>query len=237
MIKEEKISVSISYRNITHYIKLGYNPIIGEDLIILADHLPSGSHVKITAICNICSGELNMMYCKYLENKNRHGFYGCKKCSKQKAAITSIYRYGVDNYSKTAEYKNRVVKTNIEKYGYKTNLISPIFKDNIKSILKDKYGTENFYEINRNKLSPKNKFKLKSGIYQLISDFNKSEDFYDNSLLNSRYLLYRNEVRRITKRSIKEFNKNWDGYDHYDGELILDNFSLNHNDKLSNYRP
>ena len=45
MLKNEKIEVYISYRNYTHYIKLGYDAKINQNLEILTIHLPSSSHV------------------------------------------------------------------------------------------------------------------------------------------------------------------------------------------------
>ncbi len=138
MIKQDKIKINISYRNITHYLKLGYNAMLNDVLEIDTTHLPFVSHVKIDVICQICNLENKIMYCKYLNNKERHGFYGCRKCSRQKAALTSIDKYGVDNYSKTDEFKRRVEETNLSKYGYKTNLISPEYKESFKKILKDK---------------------------------------------------------------------------------------------------
>jgi hypothetical protein len=232
MLKHENISVSISYRNIGHFRKLGYSPIIGENLEIKTTHLSSSSHVKIIAICDFCSNEQELIYCKYMENVKRHGFYGCKKCSRQKATLTSIDRYGVDNYSKTNEYKKRVELTCLEKYGYKTNLINPEHIENNKRILLEKYNTEKFFEINRKKsMRTRKYFKLKENIIDYInSDIYYSEDDYDLSYISEKYLTYRNECRKLTKRNIESLYESWDGYDFYDNSYIFDNFNLEHND-------
>ncbi len=230
MFKNEKVEINISYRNITHYRKLGYDPILNKKLLINTIDLPSSSHFRIDVICELCSKENNLRYHKYIENRNRHGFYSCKSCSRQKAALTSIEKWGVDNYSKTIEYKKRVEKTNLERYGYKTNLISPDYKDKIKNILKEKYGTDKFYNINRNKKIKKFKFKLIDNIDSLSNDFERSESFYKNIDKSDGYLLYRNEVRRITKYNIKLFLENWDGCDYYNNEYIMDNYTLDKND-------
>ena len=42
MIKENKLFVNISYRNKTHYIKLGYDVVLGKSSEIETKHLPSG---------------------------------------------------------------------------------------------------------------------------------------------------------------------------------------------------
>jgi len=230
MLKNEKIQVSISYRNITHYIKLGYNPILDEYLEIFTEHLPSSSHVKVDVFCSICGRVSELMYCKYIENKKRHGFYGCKKCSRQKAAITSIDKYGVDNYSKTEEFKIRTEKTFMEKYGFKTNLLTSEHKEYTKKYLEENYNVSNFYDIRRK--SNKKRFKLIQNIHDLIvKEFELIESKYNEDIINESYLLYRNECRRLTKRNIKKLFENWDGTDFYDGERIEDYFSLDHNDK------
>ncbi len=228
MVKYDKIKVFISYRNKTHYLKLGYTPILNEYLEIDINHLSKSSHVKIDVICSLCKTESKLMYYKYVMNVNRHGFYGCKKCSRQKAALTSFDRYGVDNYSKTDECKVRVENTNMSKFGFKTNLISPEYKESIKEILFDKYGTKNFWEIKE--VNVKKKLSL--------IDINKiektilveSEKLYKSVIDNDDYLIYRNECRRLTNSNVKELLNNWTGLDYYDSDDISDNFNLKHND-------
>jgi len=226
MIKDKFISIDISYRNITHYRKLGYNPILNEKLEIKTEDLSTSSHVRIIAICEICKNEKEIQYHKYIVNKRRHGFYGCKGCSRQKAALTSIELYGVDNYSKTDEYRKRVEKTNLEKFGYKTNLINPDYIKSIKETLKEKYGTDKFFEIK----GSKNKRKFKS--LDLNDILNQSIDYseskYSDFNITEEYILYRNECRRITNKSLKELINNWNGLDYYDGESIKDNWNLPH---------
>jgi hypothetical protein len=155
MLKKEKIEVLISYRNITHYKKLGYKPEINSNLEINVYDLPASSHVKIDVICEICKAEQNIRYHKYIENKKRHGFYGCKKCSRQKASLTMLNKYGVHNVSQLEECKKKREETFLKKYGYKTNLISPDYISLIKEKLKEKYNTENWYEIRNGKGSRK----------------------------------------------------------------------------------
>ena len=55
-------------------------------------------------------------------------------------------------------------------------------------------------------------------------------NFINNSLLDKKYLSYRNEVRRLTKSSVKLLIENWNGLDYYSNDNISDNFNLDHND-------
>jgi hypothetical protein len=143
MIKEEKINVHISYRNITHYKKLGYDVKLHEMILINPTDLSPVSHQKITAVCDVCGNEKIIVYHKYLENEKRCGYYGCKPCSNEKRKITSIERFGVDNYMKTEECKKMVADNNMKKYGVKTTLLEKNTKDKIDKTIFDIYGVDN----------------------------------------------------------------------------------------------
>ena len=165
--------INISYRNITHYLKLGYAAILSKELEVKVSDLPTVSHVKIDVICSICVCENKIMYCKYIDNIGRHGFYGCRKCSREKFKMTYLERGGgsyidMDN----------------------SNLVKAMENKN-------------------------------------ITEIKKSEDNY-KEIHDGSYRLYKNEVRRLTKKSAKIFMDGWDGRDFYDGELIIDNFKLPH---------
>lgn len=226
MIKNKIIPISVTVRNITHFIKLGYNAKIGQILEIETTHLSSSSHVYIDVICEICKSERKLMYHKYLVNKKRHGFYGCRDCSRQKAYLTSMEKWGVECYNKTDECKERVAQTNMAKFGYKTNLISPEYKEKCKVILKEKYGCEYWYEIRNGNRKNKKKTIYIENIDYLKSEIIYSEDMYDDSILNDEYILYRTECRKLTKRNITSLLDNWSGKDYYDNEDISNNFNL-----------
>lgn len=225
MIKKEKIKIFISYRNVTHYLKLGYKAIINNDLEINVKDLPIVSHVRIDVCCEICNKENNIMYCKYVDNKKRHGFYSCKSCSRQKAVLTSREIYGVDNYMMLEEAKSRLSESNIKKYGVKTTLLEKNTKEKISKTMIDKYGTDKFYEIRTPNKNDKFKFKgMESIDTDIVDPSINYKVIYDES-----YLLYRNEVRRLTKKVEKILYENWDGKDYYDGEYLKENFELEHN--------
>lgn len=176
MIKYEEIEIRVSYRNVTHYKKLGYDAIINKTLLIKTSDLPSVSHVDIDAICDLCGSEKKLKYHKYVINVNRHGFYGCKKCSREKFRLTYI----------------------------------------------DKNSVGTYIDLNREEL--KNAINLKGKI-----TFVKSEDLYED-ISNKDYKSYKNEVRRLSKKSIKKLYENWNGHDFYDNEYIRDYLNLPHID-------
>jgi hypothetical protein len=142
-----RIIINISYRNITHYLKLGYDAMLNSNLEINVLDLPSVSHVRVDAICEKCFSINNIQFCKYVSNKERDGSYTCKMCKVSK--------------------------------------------------------TKKLFNIER------------------------SEDRHQN-IDNISFRLYKNEVRRLTKRNSKLLFDNWNGCDYYDDEYIKDNLSSTH---------
>ena len=127
MIKEKDINVMITRRNITYYKSKGYEcKEINKEININIDDIYPLSRTRITAICEVCGSEQSLQMNKYTINKERCGYYGCKKCSRKKYKQTNIERYGVDNPMKLEEIKNKTFKTNLRKYGVKSTLQSEI---------------------------------------------------------------------------------------------------------------
>ena len=226
MLKSEKITIPVSYRNVSHYLKLSYDAKINQDLEIYVKDLPAVSHVKIDVICEICKIEKKLMYCKYLKNKSMHGFYSCKACSRQKAVLTSRQMYGVDNWMQLEESKKIISQRNIEKYGVKTTLLLSETKDKISKTMISKYNTDKWYEIR----TPNTKKFIFKNIESKEFIFENPEDNYQD-IYDENYYTYRTEVRRITKKNQKKLLKEWNGFDYYDGEYIKENLILSPNDK------
>lgn len=176
MIKENKIKVNISSRNVTYYREKNYNCKIKDQILINPKDLPLGSHVKITAICEICEKEIKLPYHKYVDNMNRHNYYGCKKCSRVKYKLTNIELFGEDNFMKTDIGKKLVENTMLEKFGYKTNLLHPDYIDLNKKIMNEKYGVD--YPMQSLKIRKKSKSTLKEKYN--VEHFSKTEMFKNN---------------------------------------------------------
>ena len=88
MLKYNRIIINISYRNIKNYLEKGYDAKLHVDLEVNICDLPNVSHQKVIAICQLCGVENEIQYHKYLINRNRHGYYGCKGCSRVKQNLT-----------------------------------------------------------------------------------------------------------------------------------------------------
>jgi hypothetical protein len=174
MIKEKDIEINITPRNVSFYKDKGYDFELGNKEYIKINDLPKSSHVKITAVCDICGKEKKIIYAKYIENYNRHGFYSCKSCSNIKRVKTSMDKWGVSNYRKTKECESKIEETNLKRYGVKHTLQSDEIKDKIKKTNKDKYGTE--YHLSSNII--RNKIKETTLRNWGVEHFSKTQQFY-----------------------------------------------------------
>ena len=216
MIKEKEINVHISYRNITHYKKLGYNVNLHESILIKTEDLSSVSHQKVKAICDNCGEEKEIPYHKYLENEKRCGYYGCKKCSNKKRELTSLSKFGVTNYAKSDECKEKISKNNIKKYGVKTTLLEKNTKEKIDKTIFDNFGVTEILS------SPDIRKKIIATNIEKwgVDHFSKSEGFYD--LTYKRWksdALFKLNNYNITDFILKDDRtidiKCDKGYDHY----------------------
>jgi hypothetical protein len=111
-------------------------------------------------------------------------------------------KYGVDFYSKTDEFKS-ILKSKKEE----------IIKS-IKETCLKRYGVDNVSKV----VSVKNTSritKLERGL--IIPD----------ELLNE-WILYKKDVKNITRSFKKELFEKWNGCDYYDNEFIMGNFSYSH---------
>lgn len=135
---------------------------------------------------------------------------------KLKRNDTVYKKYNVDNVFKNINIKNKIKNTNLKKYGF----IHPMKNDDIKkkfiASFMEKYGVSNPMKLEifiQKGLDSRNKNKTPEEIKEI------KEIFY-----------YVKEVRKLSYKNIKKLLKNWDGFDYYDGEYILDYYNLNAND-------
>jgi hypothetical protein len=117
MIISKFVKIKINGRIINYYKNKGCK-VEDEYIIVDIDKLKKGSNSKIRVKCDVCGDEKETTYKLYNKNIEKYNIYTCSnKCAQVKNKITSLDRYGVEHYSKTKEYINRVVEKNNIKYG------------------------------------------------------------------------------------------------------------------------
>jgi len=129
MILTNEVYVTINSSNKKRLEKiLNTKLVVGEEYKIDVKYLPNTAKNIIIVKCDICDLELETTYYNYNRNVKRYNFYTCKKCSKIKSEMTCYEKYGVSNYAKTIESKNKQKEFFINKYG----VDNPMKNTNIK---------------------------------------------------------------------------------------------------------
>ena len=109
----DKIIINVSYRNVTHYLKLCYDAVINNKLEIKVTDLPSSSHIRIDVFCQRCGKITNLRFHKYMSNKERGGIYTCRQCRQSKIKDLSFIKKSEERYEDIStdsykRYKNEV---------------------------------------------------------------------------------------------------------------------------------
>lgn len=138
MILSKFVDIGINVANINHFQKLGYKDLIYRHKITIpVEHLSKGSNIKIRVKCDVCGTEKELGYWDYLRSYGTYNYYACsQKCGRNKGKKTCLSKYGdenynnreqcketnlklfgVDNFSKTNEFIEKCIKTNLENFG------------------------------------------------------------------------------------------------------------------------
>ena len=217
----KEVVISINKLNIKHLTKIGYENLVeNHKIIIPVEHLMEQSSIRIDCKCSECGVINNLSKQKFLMNYNRGGFYTCTKCNNKALKISMVDKYGVDNCSKYEPTNKKRKNTCIEKYGNEYIINSHYSINKSKETFLERYGVPHVMMVKEfaKKASEKSlKTKIKNGY--CIDPINLSE-----------WKLYERNVRNLTNSIRKKLLIEWDGYDFYDNEYILDYFDLETND-------
>lgn len=163
--------------------------------------MPKMSHNKVVAICEIYQNEVILSFSKYNKNKERQGFYSCKKCSIHKTKKTCYQKYGVENYTQT-----EFMRENNRKW-----MSSDKFKEKSKESLKEIYGADHYSKTNKFKsmmseLMKNNIKELKeNGTYNCFLSHESNKELKEKGMLNKYGHKYSLQVQEI-KDKIQNIN-------------------------------
>lgn len=144
MILDTTIEILINRGNLPFFSKIVENISFGDIIKIDINKLSKGSNIEINAICDICNKEKKLKYSLYNKSiKNNLKFACCKKCAFIRNQEKLIIEYGVKNIAQVPDVKEKIKKTNLEKYNNETYFGSEIGTEKNKDIFIEKYGVDN----------------------------------------------------------------------------------------------
>lgn len=188
MILTKSVFIKINCKEYKKYRSLGYKFDSNEIIEVKLEDLSLRSHAIVNVKCDVCGFEKKIKYQVYNKNYEKYNYYSCSiKCGMGKYIQNNLDKYGVDNYAKTDECKEKIKNTNIERYGY----IAPSGnKDVMSKMVKTRVerGIQNdSIEINE--------YRLYRKLVRKITDLNKKNlinnwngyDYYDNEYIKDNY--------------------------------------------------
>ena len=118
MILTKNIDIKITKQNFDYFKNLGYNDIKLKDILTIPiEHLQENSHKKLLVKCDINNEETILSYKNYNKNIKKYNIYTCLKCSNIKNKKTSMEKYGVEHKMFLNSTKEKIKKTKFDRYG------------------------------------------------------------------------------------------------------------------------
>lgn len=158
MLLDKVYEIRVNSRNVKHYENLGYEIpkrlgkdkkkmvyATGEYFLVNINDIQKQSNIQVDVTCDYCGKTYPMQL------DNRYKYYNngviqkdaCEECAYLKVKESNLLIYGVDNISKLEEVKDKMYKTNIERYGVRLPLQnSGIHRRTSDTNLK-RYGVDN----------------------------------------------------------------------------------------------
>jgi hypothetical protein len=172
MIKNETIKIKVSSGLKQNYSGLGYD-FTQKEVDFKVTDLKEVSNQRIDVICDLCSTEYNIQYCKYIKNVKRNGSYSCQACGLKKRTDMMIN----NNLSLNSEWQEKKKQTFIRNYGFDNPSKSDKIKEKKKETCLNNYGVDNGFKL-RDKI--KNNMLNKYGVeFPLQSEVIKSKMYED----------------------------------------------------------
>jgi len=253
MILENNIKI-ISQKGNTRIIKKIFNidkVEMNRTYIIPIEKLSIDSHYKIKVKCDFCDYEREIPYRQYLSNIKKDGKYYCSKCSVTKMKDSKIEKYGNNYFDVVKKYKDTMMFL----YGVENGFQLDEIKEKSKKTKFKKYGDEMFVNIKKHKetimilygidnISKLDSIKQKK-VETCLKNWgveypsqNKELSIKGSETRNrnrpydlTKMIEYRAKVISLTLKNKPMLLENWDGYDYYDNEHIVNNFNLSSSDR------
>ena len=187
MIINNIMNINLNGRTIEYYKEKGYDT-SNKKIDICVKDLHKNSHIKIDVKCDICGNLKKISYRAYCKNIEKYKLYSCSnKCANFKNKLTSIELYGVDHFSKTKEFIDKVIKTTNDKYEKNFYTQTKEYKKRIEKYHKEhNYDEQNLKRISTNKKLYEAEYYQQSKSYSNIKNdiINKYKTTVESKLIN-----------------------------------------------------
>jgi len=197
MLLENIINVKVSNRTKKYFIDKGYVE-KNEFFHVLPEDMNDTNRTIVKCKCLYCEVVNDVTWSNYIIqiSKTDEKIYCCHKCHFNKTKIKYMMNHGVDNIQILESVKNKIKRTNLERYGVEYSINSDEIKNKIKETNLKKYSVE--YSIS-------SKFVRNKIIVSFIEKYGVKNPFQSNSKFRDSI----NEKLKVSlnKNDVKEKRK------------------------------
>ena len=146
MLLKQMISLKWNSRIKKHYVDLGYKfTKMGDEFLVDVNDLTKGSNASVKVECDYCGDIYDIAWYSYYKLKQKENNKDCcnnPRCTTQKAKESLMLLHGVDNARKIEGVNEKIIKTNLDKYGCANPFANEEVKEKIINTNLEKYGVK-----------------------------------------------------------------------------------------------
>ena len=152
MLLTENVKLKWNSKNYKHYTDLGYLYTgIGTEFTVSVNDLTNGSHAIVTCICDYCGEMYEIKWYSYVKNKQKSIISKdccCNPdCTTQKAKESLLKKYGTCNIREIPGVNEKIIMTNLERYGCENPFGNKDVQDKIKHYYIDNFNVTHNMQI------------------------------------------------------------------------------------------
>ena len=144
ILVSKTVSILCTASNIKRYKNLGYNAEMNKYIKVDISDVSRWSRCKVEAVCDYCGRYYTAPYYSYMTHRKNYPKDCCdnQDCINQKRRDSVMFKYGKEYVSQLDFVQEKVVATNLERYGSICGLQSAeIHKKSLETMQK-KYGCD-----------------------------------------------------------------------------------------------
>jgi very-short-patch-repair endonuclease len=148
LVKPQKIKVKIMNMTKRWYEEKGYDVQNKKELMVDAEDLQNGSHVKVKVQCDYCGEIIEKTFKNYIQNKSRSAVQkdSCANCKYLKTMESNLKQYGVEHSLQRESVIERRLHTNKERFGSSSPLGNEKILEKARNTSLNKYGKEYYMQ-------------------------------------------------------------------------------------------
>jgi len=155
MLITKKVNVKWNAKTKAHYVNLGYDYTkMGDEFMVNVEDLTDGSNVSVDVECDYCHKIYSVKWYSYLKSKGKAIQKDCcnnPDCTTKKSQETLIALYGTPNVREIPGVNDKIIKTNLDRYGVENSFASSEIIQKIKNTNIEKYGVEWYTQTEESK--------------------------------------------------------------------------------------